>query len=118
LEFKAGACVEVLDVPAFCARIEAALPANATFPGLPGRTRIGQRVEYYREAGQLGARWALRDRIAISKLQEYAWPDEFRLVFSLTDALGFEKVSVKVAPQTAPMPANPAVGFQNVGTPS
>lgn len=94
--FRAVACVEILEVGAFCARVEAALPPTATFPGRPGRTRIGQRVEYYREAEGGNPRWALPDLIATSKLDSYAWQDEFRLVFSLTDALGFEKVNVRI----------------------
>ncbi len=77
-----------LDTAAFCVRIEAALPPGATFPGRPGRTRIGQRVEYYRETGNCNPRWALPAVIATSKFADYAWQDEFRLVFSLTDALG------------------------------
>ena len=31
--FKAVACVEIVDIPKFCERIEAALPLTATFPG-------------------------------------------------------------------------------------
>jgi hypothetical protein len=94
--FRASACVEILDIGAFCGRVEAALPPEATFPGLPGKTRIGQRVEYYKEAEGGNRRWALPDVIAASKLDSYAWQDEFRLVFSLTDALGFERVETRL----------------------
>ena len=34
--------------------------------------------------------------IATSKLDSYAWQNEYRLVFSLTDALGFEKVTTRL----------------------
>jgi hypothetical protein len=34
--------------------------------------------------------------IATSKLDRYAWQDEFRLVFSLTDALEFENVNTRL----------------------
>lgn len=94
--FRAVACVEILDIGTFCARIEAALPPEATFPGRPGRTRIGQRVEYYQETEGGNRRWALPDVIASSKFDSYAWQDEYRLVFSLTDALAFEKVDVRL----------------------
>ncbi len=105
--FKAVACVEILDISAFCDRIEAALPPTATFPGRPGRQRIGQRVEYYKESEAGNPRWALPDAIATSKLDGYAWQDEFRLVFSVTDALGFEKVAMRVTQDNVRKPPNP-----------
>jgi hypothetical protein len=92
--FKAVACVEILNIGTFCSRIEGALPPAARFPGRAGRpARIGRRVEYYRETEGGKPRWALPDVIATSKLDSYAWQDEFRLVFSLTDALEFENVN-------------------------
>ena len=94
--FKAGVCIEILDIRHFCARITAALPSKATFPGLPRRPRIGRWVEYYEEIEGGNPRWALPDHIATSKLTTYAWQNEFRLVFSLTDALGFEKVTTRL----------------------
>ena len=39
--FKALACVEILNVKAFCEKIESALPAGTTFPGKLGRERVG-----------------------------------------------------------------------------
>ena len=82
----------------FCSRIEAALPPAAKFPAQAGGrpARIGRRVEYYREAEGGNPRWALPDMIATSKLNSYAWQNEFRLVFSLTDALEFEKVDTRL----------------------
>lgn len=107
--FKAVACVEILNIGAFCDRIEMALlPSKATFPGRPGRKRIGQRVEYYQETEAGNPRWALPDMIATSKLDNYAWQDEFRLVFSLTDALEFENVAMCLKQGNARKPRNPA----------
>ena len=108
--FGAVACVEILDVKAFCMRIEKALPPEAKFPKLPGRpARIGRRVEYYREAESCNPRWALPEIIATSKLDSYAWQNEFRLVFSLTDALEFERVNLQLVHERnareAPKPA-------------
>jgi hypothetical protein len=34
--------------------------------------------------------------IATSKLDRYAWQDEYRLIFSFTDALSFEKVNTRL----------------------
>ncbi len=106
--FKATACVEVLDIPKFCGRVQAALPSTATFPGLPGHMRIGQRVTYYTEQSAPTPRWALPDLIATSKLAGFAWQDEFRLVFSLTDALAFQnvKLTLEEQPDTGPDPAD------------
>ena len=100
-KFEAVACVEILNIKTFCSRIEAALPPNAMFPGEAGRTRIGRRVEYYKETEGGNPRWALPDVIATSKLDSYAWQDEFRLVFCLTDALGFEKVNLRLVRDNA-----------------
>lgn len=104
--FRAVVCVEILQVGTFCNRIESALPTTATFPGRPGRTRIGQRVEYYKETDAGSPRWALPDSIAVSKFNSYAWQDEFRLVFSLTDALKFENVSLCVTQSNIREPRN------------
>jgi len=103
--FDAAACVEVFNVRSFFAAVEAALPSAAVFPGMPGHTRIGHPVEYYDETEGGNARWALPDVIATSKVNAYSWQDEYRLVFSLTDALGFEKVSTRLvgdSPALAP----------------
>lgn len=88
--FKAVACVEILNIKAFCDRIESAIQEGATFPGKPGRQRIGQAVEYYEETDNCNPTWACPDMIAALKLKTFAWQDEYRLVFSLADALRFE----------------------------
>jgi hypothetical protein len=94
--FGATVSVEIVNVKEFCTRIEASLPHEATFPGKPGRTRIGQRVEYYRQTDSCNPRWALPDVIAASKLDAYSWQDEYRLIFSLTDALEFQKIETRL----------------------
>ncbi len=83
--FGAVVCIEIRDVGVFCSRIEAALPSEVKFPGQAGGrpAGIGRRVEYYRQIDGGNPRWALPDRIATSKLDSYAWQNEFRLVFSL-----------------------------------
>lgn len=107
--FKAVVCVEILDIGAFCNRIESALlPLKATFPGPPNRKGIGLRVKYYRETEAANPRWALPGMIATSKRVSYAWQDEFRLVFSLTDALGFENVALRLTQNNIRKPRNPA----------
>lgn len=106
--FNAVTCVEISNVPTFCQRIEAALPTTAKFPTLSNRSRIGHRVQYYETADPPRSRWALPDMIAISKQKGYAWQDEFRLVFSLTDALEFENINPCITNSVEREPPKPA----------
>jgi hypothetical protein len=76
-----------------CEGVEAALPPGATFRG--------QRVEYYQETESGNPRWALPEKIGTSKLVSYAWQDEYRLLFCLTDALEFENVDLRLVPDNA-----------------
>lgn len=107
-EFSAVACVKIVDPPAFCARVEDVLPIRANFPAPQGRARLGHRVEYYDETEAGSPRWAVPDKIATSKLKTYAWQDEFRLIFSTTDAFRFENVTTRLVHDDHldnPMPA-------------
>lgn len=107
-EFQAVACVEILDILTFCMRIQTALPREAKFPGSPGRARVGWRAEYYQESEGGNPRWALPDKIATAKSFRYTRQDEFRLVFSLTDALAFQNVNTRLTPNNARRIPNPA----------
>jgi hypothetical protein len=102
--FQSVACIEVLNVAAFCSRVEAVLPSVAKFPDQAGgrHARIGRRVEYYRETEGGNPRWALPDMIATSKLDSYTWQNEFRLVFTLTDAFEFENVETRLVHRSNP----------------
>lgn len=86
--FGAVVCVEILRIAAFCRRIEQALPQNATF--------FSGRVIYYDPSQGPEERWALPDLIARSKFKSYEWQGEYRLLFSLTDALGFENATYRL----------------------
>jgi hypothetical protein len=88
-KFEAAACVEITRIKAFCDRFKAALPSDAK--------SVGRRVDYYSAANPPRELWALPDLIATSKFDTYRWQYEYRFVFSLTDALDFEKVSVQLA---------------------
>ena len=98
--FKAVACVEILRIPTLCERVKMALPANATFHA--------GRVAYYDQSEAPNPRWALPGQIAMSKFKNYEWQDEFRFVFCITDALGFEKGALRLVKgdaREAPKPA-------------
>ena len=111
--FNAVAYIEILEPATFCARVTATLlQRKARFPGRPGHERIGRRVAYYAVEDDCNPRWALPDFIATSKLRGFEWQKEFRLVFSLTDALAFQNVSMQLvrgAPQRKP--SRPAIEY-------
>jgi hypothetical protein len=86
--FESVACVEILKPPNFCERIKKALQAEAIF--------VAGRVEYYCQNDPPNPRWALPDRISLSKEESYRWQNEFRLSLTVTDAFGFEKGSHRI----------------------
>jgi len=86
--FNSVVCVEITKIATLCARIQAALPPTATFKA--------RRVDYYPQSQGGNPRWALPDAIATSKLNRWSSQDEYRFVFSLTDALEFEKVECRL----------------------
>jgi hypothetical protein len=95
--FKSSTCVEILKIQSFCTRIRNALPETA-------KLRSG-RVEYYEENQGGSPRWALPDMIALSKLKSYEWQNEYRFIFCLSNALDFEKGSLRlVKGQTREVP--------------
>jgi hypothetical protein len=87
-EFNAVACVEVTKIATLCARIRKALPVSAAFRARP--------VDYYPHTQGGNPRWALPDQIGTSKLARWASQNEYRFLFSVTDALGFEKVETRL----------------------
>ena len=107
-KFQAVVCVEIQDIGAFCARVEAALPANAKFPNPEGRARIGHRVTYYKATEAGNSRWALPEKIVTSKVDDYAWQNEFRLAFSVTNAFDFENVDTRLVHISHQEAVNPA----------
>jgi hypothetical protein len=81
LEFKAKACVQILRPKTLLERISYELPSSATVRAEP--------VIYYNPGEEIGPKWAFPDLIAFSKTYQYAWQDEFRYAFSITDALKY-----------------------------
>jgi hypothetical protein len=88
-EFNAVVAVEITRMPTFCERMGAALPPTATF-----RAR---RVDYYPQSQGGNPRWARPDDIATSKLEKWAYQEETRFIFSLTDAFNFENVKCQLS---------------------
>jgi hypothetical protein len=93
--FRAVACVEITRIAHFCALLQAALPAGANF--------FAARVVYCEPQDGPNPHWALPDLIVRRKQKSYEWQDEFRMFFSTTDALDFEKPELRLATGT-PVP--------------
>jgi hypothetical protein len=98
-DFNALTCVEIRNIKTLCTRIRAGLPPTATF--------MAKRVDYYPQSQAPNPRWALPDAIATSKLDGWAWQHEYRFVFSFTDALGFEKVDLRLTQRKERTPPKP-----------
>jgi hypothetical protein len=108
--FRATACVKIRDRKAFLRRVVRALPAGASLGGRPGHERLGHDVEYYEVTDDINPRWACPDLIGLSKFRSsYAWQDEFRMMFSKTDALRFQNIKGQLMigdiPKRVPNPA-------------
>ncbi len=93
--FNAAACVQIERPKNLLARIGYELPRNATL-------KAGS-VEYYSPKDPVGVRYAFPDMIAFAKTDDYAWQNEYRFVFSETDALEYGSTVHKlVFPITEP----------------
>jgi hypothetical protein len=87
-EFNAVACVEITDVREFIRRIKSGLPPSARVRARP--------VDYYSVEDNCNPRWALPDRIAATKDRSWSWQQEYRFMFSNTDALDFEHATYRL----------------------
>jgi hypothetical protein len=86
---NAVACVEILNIARFCARIEHALQ--------PEQIKLfGRSVTYYQATEAPNPRWALPDLIATSKLDCFSWQHEYRFVLATSSALEFEKTQLRL----------------------
>ena len=95
--FKAVACVEITNVREFIKRIKSGLPPSARVRARP--------VEYYTAENACNPRWALPDRIAATKDKYWYWQQEYRFMFSQTDAVDFEQANYTlVLRRTRPVP--------------
>lgn len=87
---------EISDSAIFIERVIAALPPGATF--------FAKKVTYDDPRDPPGARWACPELITASKWPAFSWQDEFRLLFSVTNALAFENCHMTVSNS---LPARP-----------
>jgi hypothetical protein len=96
-EFKAVACVEILDPRSFITRWVDALPEAAKQDG----KHVTRRVDYYNPQDVPGNVWALPDLIITTKLKRFAYQAEYRLAFTTTDAFAFENCTYQLVDRKA-----------------
>ena len=87
-KFNADVCVEITAADKFISRVNYAVKRR---PTTKPKTLFHGAVDYYFEGDAPIIDWALPERIVMSKLQHFAWQKEYRLVFSIRNALGFGK---------------------------
>jgi hypothetical protein len=93
-KFGADACVEILDVETFLARLRTALRRN---PRVKLATLRNSPVTYYDTALPPEAEWALPDEIIMHKRRAFVAEDEYRFAFSLkADAFAFENAAMTI----------------------
>jgi hypothetical protein len=94
-DFDAEACVEICDRREFIERWRKALPPEALVrSGAVGdyQKYVYRRVEYYHPHDLPGNVWAIPDLITTTKLNKFAYQDEYRFAYTKTDAFKFENV--------------------------
>ncbi len=104
--FGAIACIEITDVPKFCDLASQALPRGMIVPAVQSNPRIGHRVRYYTPNNPPGILWALPELIAISKRIDFAWQQEFRLVFGAKGSFEFETADNRISNSPKPLIAD------------
>ncbi len=101
--FEAKACVQIYRPKNLLARIGYELPRTATLRA--------EAVVYYSPVNEPGPKWAFPERIAFSKIDSYAWQDEFRYVFAITNALKYgstqQKIVIPNQPPGTAVPLSP-----------
>jgi hypothetical protein len=96
-EFKAVACVEILDPRLFINLWQTVLPANGK--------HFAKKVNYYRREDVPGNVWPQPELIATTKLAQFAYQWEYRFGFSTTGALDFGQCTQQLVDRRArPLP--------------
>jgi len=99
-KFGSDACVEIMDVDRFVARLRTWLRRR---PRVKLKTLRHDAVTYYRTAEPPREVWALPDLIVMNKPYAFEDEEEYRFAFSLkADAFKFENVDMKITTGPAP----------------
>ncbi|MDX2152222.1 MAG: hypothetical protein SFV54_15900 [Bryobacteraceae bacterium] len=103
-EFEAKACVEICHPRKFIERWHSALPAGAlvTSGAVGDYPRHVCRMVRYYEAHDLPRHiWAIPDLLTTTKLRRFAYQEEYRFAYTVTDAFKFENVQVQLVDRKA-----------------
>ena len=92
-EFKTDVCVEIFDSEKFIWRIKTALKRRPTIK--PKKPIYGP-VQYYENNDPPIIDWAFPDRIVMRKQCNFEWQKEYRIAFSIRNALGFQQTTHKL----------------------
>lgn len=87
-EFQSKICIEIVKPTIFINRWRAALP-KAT-------KHFSKKVDYYKPEDVPGNVWPQPHLIATTKLDCFSYQEEYRLGFSVTEALDFEQVELQL----------------------
>jgi len=92
-QFQAEVCIEIMNVGAFVSGIRGALRRR---PSIKNKTLLHGPVKYYSPDQPPIVDWALPEKIAMSKLSEYAKQHEYRIAFAVNDAFCVENTRVRL----------------------
>ena len=108
-KFKADVCAEIIAVDKFISRISNAVKRR---PTTKPRKLLHGAVDYYPEEEPPIIDWALPERIVMLKLHNFEWQKEYRLAFSIRNALSLGKTTQSLvsvgAPKEAPLENYPS----------
>jgi hypothetical protein len=107
-EFKAVACVEILDPRVFIKRWLGAIPEEAQKEG----KHVARKVAYYKPEDVPGNVWALPDLIITTKLKRFEYQDEYRLAYTTTNAFAFENCTYQLVDRKARPAPKPEEHFR------
>ena len=92
-EFKSDICVEIMRPEKIASGLHSAIARRKKVN--PNRLFHGE-VKYYKEDEAPGITWAFPDRISMRKLCYFQGQEEYRYMFSLNGALGFNETEQKL----------------------
>ena len=92
-EFESEICVEINSPQIIISKLSSAVARRKIVK--PNKL-FHSTIHYYKEKDAPGIKWAFPDQIALQKLQVYQGQGEYRFMFSLKNALEFNRTEQKL----------------------